>query len=827
MIAMKLRMAYVCATIIACMGCIAPAWSQEDELKNAEMLMQIHAFDEAIATYQRALQQSPGNVTAFAAIGDAYRRTNRLKEAREWYAKALNTGRANDEVSFQYGLVLKGLGRYEEAKTWFAGYANISARKGNAFKASCDFAKTILQQEAAFTPKKEYINTAGADFGPSFYGDKLLFASARTDIKNSAVVSGNYADETRTQLFVSGYDRKGFLSKPSLLLTGIQSRTKVGPAVYNAQDQTLYFTENNFENGTRWLGYNGLVLSLNSGLLRNNTLEEVTALPFNSGGYSVAFPSLSANGNTLYFAADSPDGYGGFDLYVSYRRAGKWSEPQNLGPAINTPGDEITPFIDGNTLYFSSNWQMGLGGYDIFQATLSDSKWGNVMHLGQGINSSRDDFGFIYDAQQKRGYLVSNRLGGRGDLDIYQAVPTGKALIALPGADQPTPPIANDDNRPQKDQIITLRVLREDNGQPIPMANLDFSECGSGNFATNYKGEHSFTAIASTNCDVTITKDGFQPKTFRLRTNDQDYRTIEVSLTPQSTGYFGFVIDEASALPLANVRIIASDVSTNAQLSGFSNAQGRYELPLQPNRTYDLTFNRSGYQENTLRLNTADASNRNILGRTPLKTVGLNNPTAIEYPTEAYSVQIGTFSASANLAELSDLSIYGNVYRVPVRDGLSRYKVGSYRTKDAAEQIKAAIIAKTGLYKDAIVTKVTDPDIIKGTYVTLFPNLNNDTPPPVPGGGKPTPDIDRVPPGVTFRIQLGVYSNPAYFERTKYDDLGPINTNIIDSNGKELTLFTLGNYPSEAAAQNTLEIVKSRGLQNAFIVKYKGGKPWK
>ena len=122
----------------------------------------------------------------------------------------------------------------------------------------------------------------------------------------------------------------------------------------------------------------------------------------------------------MYFASDVPGGFGGYDLYVSYNEDGVWSKPVNLGPEINTEGDEIYPYMDQEGyFYFSSDGQTGLGGFDIYYTRSQKGIWDPAINLGSPINSSRDDISFVTDSSGSYGYFSSNRVEGKGGMDIY------------------------------------------------------------------------------------------------------------------------------------------------------------------------------------------------------------------------------------------------------------------------------------------------------------------------------------------------------------------------------------------------------------------------
>jgi outer membrane protein OmpA-like peptidoglycan-associated protein/tetratricopeptide (TPR) repeat protein len=149
-------------------------------------------------------------------------------------------------------------------------------------------------------------------------------------------------------------------------------------------------------------------------------------------------PSISADGKTLYFVSDRSGGYGGYDIYRSVKNEqGEWGTPINLGPTINSTGNEKSPFIhpDGKTLYFSSDGWMGLGGYDIFYSRLKDDgTWSTPVNIGYPVNSADDEVGFFVSTNGQKGYFASNKLKGVGgwdlySFDLYDAAKPGKVLF--------------------------------------------------------------------------------------------------------------------------------------------------------------------------------------------------------------------------------------------------------------------------------------------------------------------------------------------------------------------------------------------------------------
>lgn len=146
-----------------------------------------------------------------------------------------------------------------------------------------------------------------------------------------------------------------------------------------------------------------------------------SSFPFNSLNHSITDPSISEDGTRLYFSSDMKGGYGQTDIYVSGLISGKWSQPANLGDQINTPYDDVFPFLhDGNTLYFSSNGHAGMGGLDIFKVIGGGTAHAEVVNMGYPVNSPQDDFGIYIDSLELHGYFSSNRKHGGFDDDVYE-----------------------------------------------------------------------------------------------------------------------------------------------------------------------------------------------------------------------------------------------------------------------------------------------------------------------------------------------------------------------------------------------------------------------
>ena len=149
--------------------------------------------------------------------------------------------------------------------------------------------------------------------------------------------------------------------------------------------------------------------------------SDAKEVPFNSDTYSTGHPALSPDGKKLYFVSDMPGSIGQTDLFVVDVFDGNtFSEPRNLGPEINTERKEMFPFINDKKLYFSSDGHIGLGGLDIYEVAYTEEEgFEEVKNVGQPVNSNQDDFSYIVNEENQKGYFASNRANGKGDDDIY------------------------------------------------------------------------------------------------------------------------------------------------------------------------------------------------------------------------------------------------------------------------------------------------------------------------------------------------------------------------------------------------------------------------
>ncbi|MDX5348950.1 MAG: OmpA family protein [Hymenobacteraceae bacterium] len=408
----------------------------QSDLKKADKLFYDMDYALAVTEYKKVLSEGEPSLYVTQKIADAYRLMNNIKEAEFWYAQVLNFPNHNVGSILHYAEAAKQNGNYDKAKQLFQMYAEKVPSEAEAVKlqiAGCDKAKFWMSNPMSAKVRKEVIlSSDAADFSPVFLEDKLIFASDRPKAAEESTYG--WTGNSYVQLYESV--RKGDAwEEPKPLDAAINTAFHNGPADFLPDRSTVIFTRTNYvkkrqkeinADPTSWVKKKPKYLNVNR--LELYTAQKTEAgwsnvQPFaynNVDEYSVGHPAVSPDGSLLYFVSDMPGGMGATDIYFSEKQAdGSWGKPVNAGKTINTTGREMFPSFDRNgTLYFASDGHIGMGGLDIFRATGSRTEWQYIENMAHPINSSRDDFGIVFDKNQDTGYLSSNRYSDNGTDDI-------------------------------------------------------------------------------------------------------------------------------------------------------------------------------------------------------------------------------------------------------------------------------------------------------------------------------------------------------------------------------------------------------------------------
>jgi outer membrane protein OmpA-like peptidoglycan-associated protein len=377
-------------------------------------------YQNALEAYNKILQKNANNGIANFYIGESYRVSYRLNESAEYYARAGGRGLDKDSIQLYYAQALKSNGQYDEAKTQLE---QVYERTTNTalkdrIKDEIDgigYLKTLDENPSYFKVKNlELINTPASEYSPVFLNDELYFTSSRGGDKIYEATGTPFTDIYKVASRGANVD----LSTVAALPTGINSASiNDGCVTFSPDGKTMVFAKGN--TGKR---KGGADVDLYISRYRNNTWSDPIKININQPEAWDSAPAFSPDGRTLYFASNRKGGYGGTDLYSAQMDSrGRFSRVKNLGPEVNTPGNENFPYMAEDAhLYFASDAHPGYGGLDLFVVKRANGKT-TIENLGQPMNSTGDDFA-IFLFRPDRGFFTSNREGGKGDDDIYTFV---------------------------------------------------------------------------------------------------------------------------------------------------------------------------------------------------------------------------------------------------------------------------------------------------------------------------------------------------------------------------------------------------------------------
>ena len=414
-------------TLLIC----ASAFAQKNFYKEAEKKYNSLEYFSAIDLYKAAYKKTSKKLKSECLwkTAECYRLINDIKQAEIFYQKAI---KAKCDQSILATLFLADMmkmqEKYPQAMDEYDKYKKEvpSNKRGENGSKSCELAQKWKDNPTRYKVENMVqINTKDWDYCPMYAERKkyttLLFSSTRQGATGDidANVGQLYAD-----IFMTKIDKNGKWSTPTPLPIPISTIANEAACALDEKGSNMYFTICKTEKNKN------PKCQIYGTVKRGQTWEEPALLPFNNDSFNYGHPAIFINKDEkiMIFSSDINDslnpGYDGLDLYyVTWDAKAKvWSSrPTNLGPDINTEGDEAFPFLrsDG-TLYFASTEHLGMGGFDIFRAEASGTnKWTKPENLQYPINSSGDDFAIIFEGDKERGYFTSNRAGGKGGDDIY------------------------------------------------------------------------------------------------------------------------------------------------------------------------------------------------------------------------------------------------------------------------------------------------------------------------------------------------------------------------------------------------------------------------
>ncbi|NND52560.1 MAG: OmpA family protein [Flavobacteriaceae bacterium] len=461
------------------------------QTKLADKFFKNYQYVKAIEHYSEYFDKKEGDVDSkvLTALGDCYYNIGNPKTAAEWYEKALVDP---DDVSakhiYRYIQTQLTLENYDVANTWLKTFNERFADDSRAqlYDSNTNKYSVLAEREPVLVEIEnvEKLNSNYSDFGSFIFNDVLYFASSRnTEGKIYKWNEQPYLDIYQAKASLSddgsmAYGDVGFITSEEV------NSDFHGASVAITQDgKTMYFTGDNLKRKNR-LDYDkkGTAhLKIYKASLVDGSWANVQELPFNSDDFSTGHPALSPDDKKLYFVSDRPLGEGQTDIFeVDILENDSYSTPKRV-EGVNSDGREMFPFVaKDSTLYFSSDGYLNYGLLDIFKSDVLKGKSDAPENLGAPYNTGYDDFAYFINSDTNKGFLSSNRPGGKGNDDIYSF-----GIIACK-------------------QLVKGVVRNAETSEPLNGATVQkISKSGViiETYTTNENGEYSFEV----DCDETYT----------------------------------------------------------------------------------------------------------------------------------------------------------------------------------------------------------------------------------------------------------------------------------------------------------------------------------
>lgn len=623
---------------------------------NGDKYYNLFAYRKAIDFYKEAIEkQKVDSLRGPLAlkIATSYNKLNNPEKSNGWFVEAESCGLVLDEhAKLRYGQALTATGKYAEAKEIFQNLLMTDSISTSIRDISREQLSAIKEQQKFFkntgqvSIKKANFNSKYSDFAPFILDSLILFVSARNQ---KSPISSIFNWDESNYLDIFAYDTTS--KQVTRFSNKINSKMHEGPLTAYNNKTELIFTRNTSVGNKVKQSNDGITkLQLYHTRFYEDKWQTAEVLDFCDPNFSFAHPSISSDGNVLYFASDMPGGKGGSDIYrVERDTTGNWGSPVNLGAMINSAGNEFFPTLWHDRLYFASNGHGGLGGLDIFGYDLSQGLDGKVINLGAPINSSLDDFGIAIVKNGRSGYFSSNREESEFKDEIYYFT-------------------SNNDLLPQyKIQLIVLdqsdkTYLENCKVYLVNSQNdtITTSEEGIGLYETsNVEPNEQF--------EIFVQKDGYLPQSVEISTlevtaSSPNLWEKRIILTKDyDFGFTGFVFNAANNERLDSVHVkITNNLKDNSQIDLYTNDSGYFNRDLNE----DELNNRISFQ---LKL-----EKEGFLGKTVTYNKTLSEP-GIDTLNNNLNLGLDKIEVGADIGKLVDIQpIYFDLGKSKIRPDAAR-----------------------------------------------------------------------------------------------------------------------------------------------------------
>ncbi len=573
---------------------IQPQAVQAQKLKIhlAEEAASVFDYPRMAAIYEDITTSGKVTPADYRRLAFAYKRMGQLLKAEAAYKQMANMAPLSPPDMLDYADIMRTNGHYSEAMMVYEAYAvtNPDDVRVKGYLAQSDFFIRLKRDSTRNEVRTVPINSPQADLGMTVMDDLLIFSSARGE-----GVGGKTAYKWDDQPFLNLYTAllKGrTAAEPMVMRKDLNSRYHDGTASYDSIAHRLYFTRDNVFYGTLNKASNGelklgiFTSDIAAGEFNQREWDGLVPFEHNDPECNTGHPAISPDGKRLYFASDRPGGQGGTDIWYCDNLGNRWGVPQNMGTKVNTPGNELFPYLSQDSvLYFTSNAHPGLGGYDIFQCRLTPKGPSSIINLGYPINTRFDERNLIILKDDSSGFFVSNRPGGQGSDDIYGCTV-----------------------HPPMEHIIG-RVVDSKTREGLDGALLDIKD-GTGRYLDDARismggdGHFEIEAPYRSAYDVTATKNGYLQNSVSLNPDTDALDDVTIALQKYEYGAEGVVLHGETRAPLAGSKVLLLDGNDKVVQEMVTGPDGKYTFSLAPNTDYRLKVEKEGFFKQSARIST-------------------------------------------------------------------------------------------------------------------------------------------------------------------------------------------------------------------------------
>ena len=615
------------------------SYAQSSRLRTANAEFEKMAYAQALRYYEAFLgsanNKKEQEKEALIKLAFCYRKLQDTKNAERVYKdlfKNFEEGLDSEQFLF-YAQALANNGKYRESQKMYSRYGELQKEdfRGRKFTVAYMDNSAFYKDSALYNVDFVYpLNSKYSDFSPMFYENGLVFVSARNEgsgIKRVFIQNETpfldlflFSDtlslrkETRKSVEMAlaslGSSEKSIkpnkiqanenfddMEEPEIeeFSKSINSKYHEGPVTFFKDYKKIVFTRNNYNKGRAKKSDKGVnMLKLFIASKKGNKWTDIKELPINSDQYSTGHPALSPDNRKMYFVSDMPGGFGGTDIYVVDYRDGSWGVPVNLGREINTEGSEMFPFVDeAGNFYFASDGHAGLGGLDMFYVEFRNGvPFGGVENLGAPINSTKDDFGFITDAERSHGYFSSNRRKGYSDDNIYAFTKGCNSL--------------------------NLIVLNQETNEPLADTELRMVKNGVNKqrYITNSQGQTSLCLESGSDFEFKAFKEGYEVGTITYGTMSNSLakkQQLKLYLEPSKRPLVrGRIVSEVDQRPIAGATVTLENERDGSIETIITGVDGRYVFQPVRDGKYSVTAVKDNYAINTESIGKIKNSKKNI-----------------------------------------------------------------------------------------------------------------------------------------------------------------------------------------------------------------------